>query len=294
MISRRRFLLCAAGTPAISQVERLPKGTLFRVQTALVEIHTIVFDSRGRHLRGLQKQDFEILDGGERRPPEIFESEESPLSLGLLLDITGSMQEALPALKQACLRLLDQLRPEDQVAVFAFNNRLWALSDFTRDRALTAAAIRHLRAAGRTALFDSLARTSQLVSARQGKRALVVFTDGNDNASALTLDRAIERARREAIPVFTVAQGEALRTRQLTETLERIARTTGGLAFKVRKPAEIDEAFSDISRDLTASYLLAFKPRPGTGEWRPLSVTVRGRKNVQVRCREGYFAPGAG
>lgn len=291
MISRRRLLLWAAGTPAISQVEHLPKGTVFRVQTALVEVHTIVLDSRGRHLRGLQKQDFEILDGGDRRSPEIFESEESPLSLGLLLDITGSMQEALPTLKQACLRLVDQLRPEDQVAVFVFNNRLWALSDFTRDRDLTATAIRHLRAAGRTALFDALARTCQLVAARQGKRALVVFTDGNDNASALTLDRAIERARREAIPVYTVAQGEALRARNLIETLETIARSTGGLAFKVRKPAEIDEAFSEISRDLTASYLLAFKPRPGSGEWRPLAVSVRGRKNVQVRCRDGYFAP---
>ncbi|MCS7316638.1 MAG: hypothetical protein NZ554_14290, partial [Bryobacteraceae bacterium] len=104
-------------------------------------------------------------------------------------------------------------------------------------------------------------------------------------------DRAIERARREAIPVYTVAQGEALRVRNLTETLETIARSTGGLAFKVKKPAEIDEAFAEISRELTASYLLAFKPRPGAGEWRTLAVTVRGRKEVRVRCREGYFAP---
>jgi VWFA-related protein len=290
MISRRRFALWAGSAPLLAQ-EHLRQGPVFRVQTALVEIHATVLDSRGRHLRGLQKHDFEILDGGEPRPPEVFESEESPLSLGLLLDITGSMQEALPALKHAALRLVDQLRPADRVAVFVFNNRLWVLSDFTVDRELTAAAIRSLRAAGATALFDALARASQLVSQRQGKRALLVFTDGNDNASALTLERAVERARREAIPVYAVAQGEALRARNLTETLEVIARSTGGLAFKVRKPAEIDEVFSEICRDLTASYLLAFKPRPGRGEWRTLAVRVRGRQNLQVRSRQGYFAP---
>ncbi|HXG32984.1 MAG TPA: VWA domain-containing protein [Bryobacteraceae bacterium] len=290
MIPRRRFVIWAMGAAVLAQ-EHLPRGPVFRAQTALVEIHATVLDPRGRHLRGLQKDDFEIIDGSEPRKPEIFESEESPISLGLLLDITGSMQEALPAVKHSALRLVTQLRPADQVAVFVFNNRLWVLSDFTVDRDLTAAAIRSLRAAGTTALFDALAGASQLVSQRQGKRALLVFTDGNDNASALTLERAVERARREAIPVYTVAQGEALRARNLTETLEVIARSTGGLAFKVRKPVEIDEAFSEISRDLTASYLLAFKPRPGHGEWRTLVVRVRGRKNLQVRSREGYFAP---
>lgn len=290
MIPRRRFVIWAMGAPVLAQ-ERIPRGPVFRAQTSLVEIHATVLDPGGRHLRGLQKDDFEIIDGSEPRKPEIFESEESPISLGLLLDITGSMQEALPAVKHAALRLVTQLRPADQVAVFVFNNRLWVLSDFTVDRDLTAAVIRSLRAAGTTALFDALARASQLVCQRQGKRALLVFTDGNDNASALTLERAVDRARREAIPVYTVAQGEALRARSLTETLEVIARNTGGMAFKVRKPAEIDEAFLEISRDLTASYLLAFKPRTGRGEWRTLVVRVRGRKNLQVRSREGYFAP---
>jgi VWFA-related protein len=283
-VARRSFLASLAGAPLLAE------PPAFRAEARLVEIHATVFDGRGRHLTGLAREDFQILDSQQPQPVEIFESVESPFSLGLLLDITGSMEDALPLVKQACLKLLDELRPEDQVAVFSFSDRMSEAQDFTQDRKAAASAIRRLRAGGKTALFDALTRASLRMADRKGKKALVVLTDGNDNASTLTLESALRRARREAIPIYCLAQGDALRAAKLMDTLERIAESTGANAFRLQKLSRIDEIFEEISRDLAASYLLAYKPRPGAGEWRPIQVRVPQRKGARVRCREGYFA----
>lgn len=282
--ARRSFLASVMG------MRLLAEPPTFRAEARLVEIHATVFDSRGRHITGLARDDFEVLDSQQPQRVEIFESVESPFSLGLLLDITGSMEGALPTVKQACLQLLDSLRPQDEAAVFSFSNRMSAAQDFTQDRQAAAAAIRKLRAGGKTALFDALTRASMRMAERKGKKALIVLTDGNDNASALTMESAVRRARREAIPIYCIAQGDALRAKKLMETLENIAAATGGNAFRLDKLSQMDDIFLDVSRDLAASYLLAYKPRPGAGEWRPIQVRIRQRKGARVRCREGYFA----
>lgn len=286
MPSRRALLgMLAAGGPGAAM-----QPPAFRAEARLVEIHATVYDRRGRHVAGLRREDFEIFEDGRPERPEIFESDESPFSVGLLLDVTGSMEDALPLVKQACLRMLDELRPHDEVAVFAFSDRFRLAVDFTADRKAAASAIRRFVAGGRTALFDSLARASMAMAERRGKRALIVLTDGGDNASALTLESALRRAQREAIPVHCIAQGEALRAAKLMDTLENIARVTGGGCFRLEKVSRVTGVFAEITRDLAASYLLAYRPRPGSGEWRPIRVEVRNVKDARVRCRQGYFA----
>lgn len=284
-LSRRGWLAAMAGAAA----QEIPT---FRAGVSLVEIHAAVLDRRGKHVLGLSQRDFEISDSGQAVQAEFFESDTSGFSLGLLLDVTGSMEDTLPLLKRASIQLLDQLRPEDQVAVFSFSDRLTVVSEFTTDRKATTTAIRRLMASGKTALFDALARSAQKLAARKGKKALIAFTDGNDNSSVLTLGSAVKRAKREAIQLHTIGQGDALRAGKLMDTLEEIARGTGGQSFKVKKASEMEEVFGEISKDLQASYLLGYSPRPGNaGEWRTLAVSVPGRNDVKVRCREGYFAP---
>lgn len=282
--SRREFAALLGLGP------QLPEPPTFRADVRMVEIHAAVFDRRQRPIRGLKRSDFEVIDDNRPREIEIFESEESPITLGLLLDVSGSMLEAIPALKRAVADLIEQLRPEDHAGIFAFNERLMLVADFSTDRSGLAEALRRLRPGGRTALFDAVALAMQRMAARSGKKALVVFTDGNDNSSALSLQSAIRRARLESIQTHTVAQGEALRYRSLVATLEEIARLTGGLSFRVDKTSEMKEVFAEISKDLWASYLLGFTAYPGKGEWRPLRVTVRNHPGARVRCREGYLA----
>lgn len=286
-LCRRSFLTVMAAGGLGARAQQLPT---FQAEARLVEIHATVFDRRGRHVAGLRRDDFEIHEDGHVERPEIFESEDSPFSVGLLLDVTGSMEEALPVVKQACLRMLDELRPQDHVAVFSFSDRFSQVVDFTADRKAAASAIRRFVAGGRTALFDALARASMRMAERKGKKALIVLTDGNDNASSLTLDSALRRAQREAIPVYCIAQGEALRAGKLMDTLEKIAQLTGADSFRLQKISRVGEVFAEITRDLAASYLLAYRPRPGAGEWRPIRVQVRNLKEARVRCRQGYFA----
>lgn len=286
--TRRRFL--AILFPSLPVAAAQDEPVVFRADVRLVEIHVAVLDRGGRAIRGLTKSDFEIFDEGERRRPEIFESEESPFSVALLLDASGSMEEDLPLVKRAALTMIQQLRPEDRVAVFCFSDRTLALAEFTSEQKALGAAIRRLRAEGTTALFDALGRVAPALTARPGKKALVVFTDGDDNASALTLEHAVQRFRRESVPVYAIAYGNALKSSRLQDTLEQVARLTGGELLQARRPQDAVEAFERVSRDLTASYLLAFRPPSGKGEWRRLRVSVPGRREARVRHREGYFA----
>lgn len=196
---------------------------------------------------------------------------------------------ALPALKIAANDLISQLRQGDSVGVFGFRDRLETIQDFTADHKAAMLAVRRIRTEGRTALFDATARVSALTARQKGRKALVVFTDGEDNASTLTRQRAMEAAKRHGIPCYLIAQGEALKSRRLVETLEQMAADTGGDSFRVSKVNDIAEVFSAISRDLRNTYLLAFRARAEDRKWYPLAVSIRDRKDLKVRCRKGYY-----
>ena len=262
---------------------------VFRSDVRMVEVYLTVRDQRSQYVTNLNRERFEVLEGSAPQTVEVFEADDTPFSLAVVLDTTGSMEDSMPALKSAVVKLIEQLRAQDRIAIFGFNERLEMLQDFTSDKRAAMLAVRRARASGRTALFDAVSRVSQRMSAVKGKKSVVVFTDGNDNASVLNLTAATTRSKKAGIPIHTVAQGEALQAANLVQNLEEISSKTGALSFKVRKNSQMEEVFGEISRDLKASYLLAYRPKPGAGEWRPIRVQVNGGSGYKVRCREGYF-----
>jgi VWFA-related protein len=177
------------------------------------------------------------------------------------------------------------------VAVYSFNRTLSELQPFTRNKDLAKRAVLHTRASGSTGLYDALARVTREISGRPGKKVIVVFTDGADNASALTSDAAIRRAKTEGVAVYTIAQGEALTKPDLMSQLATVADATGGLAFTIKYPSEIRGVFDHISQDLLHGYLLVFQPSADANhEWHSLAMTLRGPKPRKVRAREGYYS----
>jgi VWFA-related protein len=262
---------------------------LFRADARMVEVYLTVLDQKNRYVSNLEKSRFEVLEGSAPQVVEVFETDESPFTLAVVLDTTGSMQDSMPALKSAVVKLIEQMRAEDRIAVYGFNERLELLQDFTNDKRAAMLAVRRARAAGRTALFDAVSRVAQQMGVIKGKKSVVVFTDGNDNSSVLNLTAATTRSKKTGIPIHTVAQGEALQAAKLVQNLEEISSKTGALSFKVRKNSQMEEVFGEISKDLKATYLLAYRPKPGAGEWRPIRVQVKDGKGFKVRCREGYF-----
>ncbi len=277
------------GSSSLVATDLPPIQADFKTTGRLVEVYATVTDSRGRYVDNLTRGDFTILD--QRSPQNItaFEPQSNEVSCVLLLDTTGSMELALPALKNAALRLIGDLRPEDSVAVYNFSDSVTELQPFTTDKAAAKRAVLRTQAFGDTALYDALARVGQDLAGRAGKKVVVLFTDGKDNASTLNPNAAIQRAKANGVPIYTIAQGEAIGHPDLLEQLAGISKATGGESFAIQKPSEIGRVFDKVSQDLTHGYLLSFQPPTSESPaWRPIQVTIGGPRSLKVRARDGY------
>ena len=288
-MTRRSFLTVPAGATVL-----LAQDPVFRSDIQLVEV-LVAVRGRGKYLDGLSQSSFEILDNGQPQKIVAFETmastSSSPLSCAILIDVTGSMAEVLPAVKNSVMRFIDALRPIDQVGAYGFSNRLDELQPFTADKAAAKQAVLRTRASGTTAVYDAISELSARVGRKTGRKAIVLFTDGDDNASVLTAQPAVNRAKKAGVPIYTVAEGEATRSKKLMTQLETIATLTGGLQFEAKKIKDIDEIFGTISEDLKHIYLLAYAAPPSSsGDWRTIQVRLKGEKDYQVRAREGYYA----
>jgi VWFA-related protein len=265
-------------------------AAVFRSEVRLVEVYATVFDHHGRYLDGLKGSSFELLDEGVPQPIVTFESNQSNLSCAILLDTTGSMFRALPGVKNAVARLIDEFRGEDSLAVFGFSTSLDVLQDFTTDKSALKTAVRRTRAAGQTALFDSISQAAMAIGKRSGKKAMIVFTDGDDNASVLNANAALSRVKKLGIPIYSIAEGEAVQSPALSRGLKDISQFTGGVAYAVKKPKDVETVFQDISEDLQHGYMLTYKPPPTHGfGWRKIQLVVNEAKDGRVRAREGYL-----
>jgi VWFA-related protein len=279
----------AAGLPTAPAGPAAATEAVFRVTGRLVEVPAIVSDGHGRYIDYLTKAEFKLADDGEPMQVAGFENQSAPVSLALLLDTTGSMQNALAPLKSAALKLIAEMRPMDSVAVYSFNVGVAELQPFTPDKEAAERAVLKARAQGATALYDALVRVSRDLSGRTGKKAIVVFTDGDDNQSLLTAEIAIARAKTIGATVYTIAQGFALRNTQLLDQLAGVSKSAGGLSFAIREPSEILNVFESISRDLTHGYLLTFQPSAErSAGWHNLKVTLPATPGREIRARAGY------
>lgn len=272
------------------EISAAPDDVVFRTNTSLVEVYTTVTDQRGRYVDDLAATQFSILEQGKPKDIQAFETRASAVSVALLLDTTGSMSAALPALKNAALKLIGELRPEDSVAVYSFNKSVSELQAFTTDKDAAKRAVLGTQPFGETALYDALARVSRDLSGRTGKKVIVLFTDGGDNSSTLTTDIAIQRAKAVGVPVFTIAQGEALSHPEYLKQLAEVSKATGGVSFVIHEPNEIAAVFEKVSEDLMHGYMLTFQaPSAQDRAWRTIEVVLPGLKGHKVRAREGYF-----
>jgi Ca-activated chloride channel family protein len=266
-----------------------PVPPAFRSDVRLVEVYATVFDQRGRPVTGLTRENFEVADNGEPQPILSFESSDSELSCAILLDTTGSMIPALPAVKNAVTRLIGELGENDWIAVYGFSASLRLLQDFTRDKSAAKRAVLGIRTGGSTALFDAVAQVALDLSRRKGKKAIIAFTDGDDNSSYLNATVALARVRKVGVPLYTVAEGEALQSQSLLQQLVDISKRTGGFSYAAKKSRDVEDIFQGISRDLNHTYMLAYTaPQANNDKWRSIHLIVKGPKGYKVRAKEGY------
>jgi Ca-activated chloride channel family protein len=262
-----------------------------KVDVDVVQVTATVTDDGGRFVRGLERKDFRLYEDGRRQDLTTFFSENVPLELIVAVDVSGSMTDAMPKVKESVKRFLSAIRPTDRVTLLAFNDNVFTIARPTVDVAARLRAIDRLAPWGGTSLYDVVVQAFDLLGRQTGRRALVVFTDGEDLNSRVPIEVAERRLEASDAVLYPIGQGRAPRLATLKTVLERLARKSGGRAFFGDNVDKLDTVFADILEELSNQYLLGYVPADLTrdGRWRTLRVEVPG-KDVRVRARQGYRA----
>ena len=283
---------------AISSAAQEPT---FKSSVDLVRVTAVVRDKKGKFVPDLTEHDFTVLDGGIQTPIADFRRDSAGISVALLFDISGSMEARLGNAREAAQHILAWLEPRDEAAVFTFDTRLDEVMPFTAGLQALPERLSSIKPFGATSLNDAIAATAKRVVAQDGRRrAVVVFTDGKDNASRMKASEVSAVASAIDIPVYVIgivpsidnpSQDTSTGAREqssLVGTLEDLADWTGGEAFVVSTPSERSVAARSIVDELRHQYLIAVESSPKPG-WHALTIHARD-KNLIVKARSGYFA----
>jgi Ca-activated chloride channel family protein len=275
---------------------------VFKAGVDLVRVSAVVRDRRGRFVKGLSQRDFQVLEDGATRPITDFRHDLSGVSIALLFDVSGSMEAGLPMAREAATHMLSWLdASRDEAAVFTFDTSLEEVAPFTIGLNRLPDRLSSMTPFGATSLHDAIARTAEKLSGREGRRrAVIVFTDGRDNASRLSPSEVSGIASAIDVPVYVIGivptidnptadAGLAAADRSaLSGTLRDLSTWTGGDVFAVSTPAERSAVAQQVVNELRHQYLIAFESS-GTPGWHPLEVRAVD-KGLVVRARSGYIA----
>jgi VWFA-related protein len=260
-----------------------------RVDVEAVQVPVVVTDEHGQFVRGLKGGAFRVLEDGVPQTITYFGSEETAVEVVVGVDISQSLRGFLPSVKVAVRQFIEALRPKDAVTLLAFNDQVFTVAERTVDPKLRLQKLARLGAWGSTALYDALARGLERLAAQTGRKALVVFTDGEDNTSAMSIEGTEQLLGKTDATIYLVGQGTALKDLRFRAILDRLAASSGGRTFYPHNEDDLVRAFADVSEELASQYLLGYVPRHAEGKpgWRTITVQVRNPKWA-VRHRLGY------
>ena len=259
------------------------------VDAILVSAH--VTDANGRFVPGLKADDFRLFEEGAPQQITMLDAGEGGAEVLLGLDVSGSMAPNVEDLQTVAVDFLDRLRPIDKVTVAGFNSAFFVIAGRDADRATRRRAIADLNASGGTAIYDTLVSAAELVGQQPGRRAVVLFSDGDDVSSRSTIETAREALHARDTLLYLVATGKADADSQLRRYLSHLALETGGNAYFGNRLSAVAPHFREIVEDIAQQYLLSFSPEKalGDGKWRRITVETK-NKALRVRARSGYFA----
>ena len=266
------------------------------VEVAVVQVAATVTDGKGRFARGLGRNSFRLFEDGVPQALSHFVGEGTPRELVVAVDMSGSMGPAMEACRRAVKAFLGGLRTDDHLTLLAFNDSIFTVASRETNPAARQLAVDRLAPWGGTALFDVVLRGLDLLERQRGRRALVLFTDGEDRDSHATAQDVARRVEVSAAPIYVIAQGKGTREQGLKRVMDRLADLSGGRAFYTDRIDELAGVFAEIVEDLDSQYLLAYDPTNAAryGTWRSIKVEVVGGAGLRVRARQGYRAAPAG
>lgn len=274
-----------------------PSGALFRADTRLVVLHASVIDRNGNLVTNLPRSAFKVFEDGVEQQIKIFRREDVPVSLGLVIDNSGSMRDKRLKVEAAALALVKASNPQDEVFIVNFNDDAYLDVDFTGDIKKMEEGLARIDSRGGTAMRDALNLSIEHLKekARRDKKVILVVTDGNDNTSEITLERLVQRAQQSEVLVYAIAllsEEDKREARRAKRALDAITQATGGQAYYPRELDEVNKISLQVAHDIRSQYVIAYSPSNQTldGSFRQIRVTVNGPNRPVVRTRTGYYA----
>jgi Ca-activated chloride channel family protein len=262
-----------------------------------VLLHATVVDDKQHIVTNLDRDDFSVFEDGKPQTIISFRHEDIPVSMGIVIDNSGSMREKRAKVNQAALNLVRASNPQDEVFVVNFNDEYFLDQDFTNDLLKLKEALEKIDAKGGTALFDAMeASAANFKYARLERKILFLVTDGEDNSSRDSLEQTVKRLEVENGPVVYAIGllGDEEHPKRARKALEIIAQRTGGIAFFPATLDEVDEISRQVAHDIRNQYTIGYKPTNprATGGFRQIRVEAKakGHKKLVVRTKTGYYA----
>jgi len=270
----------------------------YRKDVEEVVLHATVIDHRQHLVTDLGQRNFVVYEDDQPQQIIKFSREDIPVSLGILVDNSGSMRDKRAAVTKAVLNLVKASNREDEVFIVNFNDEPFLDQDFTNNSDLMHEALDRVDSRGGTALYDSVIASADHLAkgAKREKKVLLVVTDGEDNESRESLEQAIRSVQNDNGPtIYTIGiLGSEGRERRAKRALEAMSNQTGGVAFFPKNLSEVDEISQAVARDIRNQYTITYKPSNPqvNGGYRKLRVVANapGYRDLQVRTRSGYFA----
>jgi Ca-activated chloride channel homolog len=284
------ILLLCGGPTALAQ------QPTFRADTRTVALYATVIDAQKRLVPDLEQGNFEILDNDKPQSIDLFINEIQPITVVVMLDTSASMTGNLKLLVQAAEQFLIRLLPKDKGMVGAFNDKIeFFPATFTHDRDKLIGALHDLDFGNPTRLYDAIAASMDRLFKIEGRRVVLVFTDGDDTGSREGLSSVLERARDNEVMVYAIGLksdyfngSRQVRTKP-DSGLKRLAEETGGGYFELEKTADLAPTFTRVAQELHSQYVLGFTPTLLDGKVHRLMVKTK-KPGMIVRARRSYLA----
>jgi len=274
-----------------------PPRKVFSSRSEVVIVHVSVLDRKAQLVAGLPREAFSVFENGQPTTVSFFHNEDNPVTVGLVIDCSGSMQRKRDDVIAAGLAFARSSHPQDEMFTVNFNEQVWKglppSTPFTTDFEQLRAALQRSTTRGQTALFDGV-RTAltHLGEGHLQKKVLIVVSDGGDNASTTRFEDVLNAAQTVDAVVYAIGMYDDYDRDAKPELLRKLARATGGAAYFPKNPADATNILERIAREIRSGYTLGYVPAGGGEGYRAIRVEVRspdGRK-LSVRARTGYIA----
>ena len=292
---------CVALAAATLMLAQQQQPTVFTVGTHLVVCHTTVIDKTGHLVTNLTQDAFTVYENGVQQELKSVKREDVPVSMGLIIDNSGSMRDKRAKVEAAALALVKDSNPDDEVFIVNFNDEAFLDlphgKSFTSDIKEMEEALTRIDSRGGTAMRDAIRMSIDHLKekAHKDKRVLVVVTDGNDNSSVISLENLVKASQQSETLIYGVGllgEEERREAARATRALKSLGEATGGAVFFPKDLAEVDKIAHQVARDIRNQYTVEYTPSNSAmdGTYRQIKLTVKAPGNPTVRTRSGYYA----